>query len=107
MPYFKSCLPIQIDVVAFDKTGTLTEEGLNLSHIVPVFSAKFDDPFQPVDLQTWDKKSDLIRCMATCHSLTVMEGQISGDPMDLKMFEATGFELVEPTVCINNCLVIQ
>lgn len=29
--------------------------------------------------------------MATCHSLTKIEGQLSGDPLDLKMFEATGW----------------
>lgn len=32
-----------------------------------------------------------VSCMATCHSLTKIEGQLSGDPLDLKMFEATGW----------------
>lgn len=27
--------------------------------------------------------------MATCHSLTVIDGELTGDPLDLKMFEAT------------------
>ncbi|MEQ2167599.1 hypothetical protein GOODEAATRI_005675 [Goodea atripinnis] len=35
--------------------------------------------------------------MATCHSLTKIEGQLSGDPLDLKMFEATGWILEEAT----------
>ncbi|XP_013379991.1 probable cation-transporting ATPase 13A3 [Lingula anatina] len=34
--------------------------------------------------------------MATCHSLTKIKGQISGDPLDLKMFEVTDWELDEP-----------
>lgn len=89
---------IQVDVVAFDKTGTLTEEGLDLSHVLPVSSAKFASSLKPDRLKTQDKKSDLLRCMATCHSLTVIDGETSGDPLDLKMFEATGFELVEPKV---------
>lgn len=29
--------------------------------------------------------------MATCHSLTKIEGELSGDPLDLKMFNATGW----------------
>lgn len=33
--------------------------------------------------------------MATCHSLTRIEGVLSGDPLDLIMFEATGWELIE------------
>jgi hypothetical protein len=36
--------------------------------------------------------------MATCHSLTVIEDVLSGDPLDLKMFLSTGWELEEPTM---------
>lgn len=36
-------------------------------------------------------KTRFVACMATCHSLTKIEGQLSGDPLDLKMFEATGW----------------
>lgn len=36
-------------------------------------------------------QTPFIACMATCHSLTKIEGVISGDPLDLKMFEATGW----------------
>uniref|UniRef100_A0A4W6DSV2 Polyamine-transporting ATPase 13A3 n=1 Tax=Lates calcarifer TaxID=8187 RepID=A0A4W6DSV2_LATCA len=42
-------------------------------------------------------KSQFVACMATCHSLTKIEGQLSGDPLDLKMFEATGWILEEAT----------
>ncbi|XP_058876833.1 polyamine-transporting ATPase 13A3, partial [Acipenser ruthenus] len=35
--------------------------------------------------------------MAACHSLTRIEGRLSGDPLDLKMFEATGWVLEEPS----------
>jgi cation-transporting ATPase 13A3/4/5 len=27
--------------------------------------------------------------MATCHSLTLIDGELTGDPLDIKMFEAT------------------
>lgn len=35
--------------------------------------------------------SPFVACMASCHSLTTIEGQLSGDPLDLKMFSATGW----------------
>lgn len=31
----------------------------------------------------------VIVAMACCHSLTIIDGEIIGDPMDMKMFEAT------------------
>jgi cation-transporting ATPase 13A3/4/5 len=34
-------------------------------------------------------KSPLLVAMATCHSLTVIDGELTGDPLDLKMFAAT------------------
>ena len=38
----------------------------------------------------------LVAGMATCHSLTVVNGQLTGDPLDLKLFEATKWEMHEP-----------
>ena len=29
--------------------------------------------------------------MTTCHSLAFINGELKGDPMDMKMFEATGW----------------
>lgn len=31
--------------------------------------------------------------MVTCHSITVMNGKMMGDPLDLKMFDSTGWQL--------------
>ena len=42
-----------------------------------------------------DAKEDLIKGMATCHSLTMIEEKISGDPIDLRMFEFTKWNLEE------------
>lgn len=33
--------------------------------------------------------------MATCHSLRVIDGKLVGDPLDLKMFEFTGWSFEE------------
>ena len=33
--------------------------------------------------------------MAACHSLTIIDNVVSGDPLDLIMFEATEWEILE------------
>ena len=32
---------------------------------------------------------DVRAAMATCHSLAIIDEEITGDPIDIKMFEAT------------------
>ncbi|XP_033894988.3 polyamine-transporting ATPase 13A3-like isoform X1 [Acipenser ruthenus] len=86
----------QLNLVCFDKTGTLTEDGLDLWGIQRVENSSF------LLSETHACKEDLVKsqfvaCMATCHSLTKIEGKLSGDPLDLKMFEATGWILEEAT----------
>ena len=42
--------------------------------------------------------------MATCHSLTTIEGVLTGDPLDLKMFNGT--QWVGPCHCyVHYCLI--
>ncbi|XP_060098774.1 probable cation-transporting ATPase 13A5 [Heteronotia binoei] len=84
----------QINLVCFDKTGTLTEDGLDLWGAIPCQHDSFQKAHrfssgQPVP---W---GPLCQAMATCHSLLVLEGKIQGDPLDLKMFEGTGWEMEE------------
>ncbi|XP_072027311.1 polyamine-transporting ATPase 13A3-like [Amphiura filiformis] len=81
-----------LDVVCFDKTGTLTENGLDLLG----FHRVTTNTFLPIETAA----NLLLSCpflhtMATCHSLAVIDGTLLGDPMDLKMFEATGCSLEE------------
>ncbi|TPP56644.1 Cation-transporting ATPase, partial [Fasciola gigantica] len=83
-----------INVVCFDKTGTLTEDGLNLWGVVPNSDGRFADPhFDPSELP----RGPLLESMATCHSLTLIENVLSGDPLDLKMFQSTKWEFIEDT----------
>ncbi len=42
------------------------------------------------------KRAQLLEAMATCHSITRIHGDLAGDPLDLKMFEFTQWELSEP-----------
>ncbi|XP_058043326.1 polyamine-transporting ATPase 13A3 isoform X2 [Ahaetulla prasina] len=86
----------QLNLVCFDKTGTLTEDGLDLWGIQRVENARFQLPEESACKESL-VRSPFVACMATCHSLTKIEGVLSGDPLDLKMFEATGWVLEEAT----------
>ncbi|XP_074690025.1 polyamine-transporting ATPase 13A3 isoform X2 [Strix aluco] len=86
----------QLNLVCFDKTGTLTEDGLDLWGIQRVENARFLLPEERACSENL-LKSEFVACMATCHSLTKIEGVLSGDPLDLKMFEAIGWILEEAT----------
>uniref|UniRef100_A0A8D1UFK3 Polyamine-transporting ATPase 13A3 n=1 Tax=Sus scrofa TaxID=9823 RepID=A0A8D1UFK3_PIG len=86
----------QLNLVCFDKTGTLTEDGLDLWGIQRVENTRFLLPEEKVCNEML-VKSQFVACMATCHSLTKIEGVLSGDPLDLKMFEAIGWILEEAT----------
>uniref|UniRef100_A0A674CM36 ATPase 13A3 n=1 Tax=Salmo trutta TaxID=8032 RepID=A0A674CM36_SALTR len=86
----------QLNLICFDKTGTLTEDGLDLWGIQRVENGSFSPPEDDPANETL-VRSSFVSCMATCHSLTKLEGELSGDPLDLKMFNATGWILEEPT----------
>ncbi|KAJ1720971.1 hypothetical protein LPJ53_004447 [Coemansia erecta] len=40
-------------------------------------------------------KLSLVHALATCHAVKLVDGQLVGDPLDVKMFEATGWVLEE------------
>lgn len=44
------------------------------------------------------KKDHLLYGMVTCHSLTIMDGCLKGDPLDLKIFESTKWILEEANI---------
>ncbi|XP_070560525.1 polyamine-transporting ATPase 13A3-like isoform X2 [Ptychodera flava] len=82
-----------LDIVCFDKTGTLTEDHLQLLGVAPITNGSFvliEDPSKLPD-------GPVLHSMVTCHSLTVIDGELKGDPLDLQMFEATKWHLKEPT----------
>ncbi|XP_045161334.2 polyamine-transporting ATPase 13A3-like isoform X2 [Mercenaria mercenaria] len=82
-----------LNTVCFDKTGTLTEDGLDMHGVVPARDGKFDTEIKNMNLVP---RGNFMVGMATCHSLTIIDGVLSGDPLELIMFESTGWELTEP-----------
>ncbi|KAL2809495.1 hypothetical protein BJX63DRAFT_423820 [Aspergillus granulosus] len=97
----------KLDVVCFDKTGTLTEDGLDvlglrimnkqqrLSELVSDVSSKPPTESSSESLLCLAKYNTIVRIMATCHSLRVVDDELLGDPLDVKMFEFTGWSFEE------------
>ncbi|KAM5163820.1 putative cation-transporting ATPase 13A4 [Mantella aurantiaca] len=81
-----------VNLFCFDKTGTLTEDGLDLWGIVPSNNYRFQDIISITDNSSlsW---GPLLGVMASCHSLIFLDDKVQGDPLDLKMFEFTCWEI--------------
>ncbi|XP_037089766.1 LOW QUALITY PROTEIN: probable cation-transporting ATPase 13A3 [Pollicipes pollicipes] len=77
----------KLKLFCFDKTGTLTEDGLSMWGVVPCSPAGFAPPERHVPALS--DRSELKVALAACHGLTRLAGQLIGDPLDVKMFEAT------------------
>uniref|UniRef100_A0A7M4F4N5 Cation-transporting ATPase n=1 Tax=Crocodylus porosus TaxID=8502 RepID=A0A7M4F4N5_CROPO len=80
----------QLNLICFDKTGTLTEDGLDLWGVVPAEGNRFQEVHSFASGRTlpW---GPVCGAMVSCHSLVLLDGRMQGDPLDLKMFEATGW----------------
>ncbi|RCI06202.1 hypothetical protein CU098_003218, partial [Rhizopus stolonifer] len=93
----------KVDCMCFDKTGTLTEDGLDIHGIRAVATNEngkklFEEECKTIPLINHEKKSTelrILQTMTTCHSLKIVDGELLGDPLDLKMFEFTQWELEE------------
>jgi magnesium-transporting ATPase (P-type) len=87
----------KVTTCCFDKTGTLTETHLDFSEYLISEDGKFKEPIKAKETQNrYDLSNKLF---ATCHSITSnTKGETFGDPLDLKMFEASGFILKD----VNN-----
>lgn len=97
----------KLDVICFDKTGTLTEDGLDVLGVRVGQKQSFSDILTNVDSvlprssyerdPTIDYNTNraILNTMATCHSLRIIDGELLGDPLDIKMFEFTGWQFEE------------
>lgn len=104
----------RIDVMCFDKTGTLTEDSLDVHGVLPARARPGSVPssthvslhpairnnltgteFGPF-LQELDQSPEpLLHALSCCHSLNLLHGNLIGDPLEIKMFEATRWTLVD------------
>ncbi|KAM4771101.1 putative cation-transporting ATPase 13A4 [Rhinophrynus dorsalis] len=84
----------RLNIICFDKTGTLTEDGLDLWGVLPANGNCFQKvhSFTSGDTLPW---GPLLGTLSSCHSLVTIDGILQGDPLDLKMFEGTHWEVEE------------
>ena len=122
----------KINFIVFDKTGTLTEDHLDIKGYRPMILRQekknnnsnkfvFDEFQEHIDnyveksfkhykekhsKKIFNKNEDLkqlfVECLSTCHGITKVKGKMIGDPIDVKMFQATGWELQENIEGKNN-----
>ncbi|XP_056634533.1 polyamine-transporting ATPase 13A3-like isoform X1 [Diorhabda sublineata] len=84
----------KIKIACFDKTGTLTHDGLEMNCVIPCKNSTFSEPVN--DVNVLDIEDRLVQSMAACHSLTRIQNELNGDPLDLIMFRFTNWKLEEP-----------
>ena len=118
-----------VNILVFDKTGTLTEDHLDINGFVNVRmdsnkKFQFNDFSQSCEndsnivIDHFKKKNNLnykninkdllqyyVECLACCHCLTYVKEKLLGDPIDVRMFESTGWIMKENTNTgnENNC----
>jgi cation-transporting ATPase 13A2 len=99
----------KLDIICFDKTGTLTEDGLDvlgvrvvqkpLNHFSDILPNSLSllpgAAYERDPTVEYDNHKAVLYAMATCHSLRVVDGEFVGDPLDLKMFDFTGWSFEE------------
>ncbi|CAG8497858.1 26767_t:CDS:10 [Racocetra persica] len=94
----------KLNVMCFDKTGTLTEDGLDVlgvrfinqtSHRFTELHTTVDTFFKSDGYKTDNSIPPILCAMTTCHSLKLVNGELIGDPLDLKMFDFTKWILEE------------
>lgn len=51
--------------------------------VIPVDNNKLKEPIR--DVASLPKSSTLLKGMATCHSLTIINDELLGDPLDVKV----------------------
>lgn len=81
-----------INCVCFDKTGTLTEDGLDMWGVVPSTRGELEKAEKDI---TKLQNHGLFEGMLVCHSLTLIDNELCGDPLDVKVKQLIIF--------LNNC----
>ncbi|XP_054631130.1 cation-transporting ATPase 13A2 isoform X2 [Dunckerocampus dactyliophorus] len=83
----------KVSLFCFDKTGTLTEEGLDVWGVMEGGPAGFTEVVSDPRLLS---PGSLLSGLACCHTVTLLQGQPVGDPLEMKMVNSTGWSLQEP-----------
>uniref|UniRef100_A0A8C9WYA2 ATPase cation transporting 13A2 n=1 Tax=Sander lucioperca TaxID=283035 RepID=A0A8C9WYA2_SANLU len=83
----------KVSLFCFDKTGTLTEDGMDVWGVMEGGPAGFSELVPDPRLLS---PGPMLSGLACCHTVTLLQGEPLGDPLELKMVESTGWTLHEP-----------
>ncbi|EGZ11144.1 hypothetical protein PHYSODRAFT_337897 [Phytophthora sojae] len=83
----------KVRIFCFDKTGTLTKQGLDFLGVQPVKDCRFTPIVN--DVKDAPSAEELLYALSTCHSVGSLEDRLVGNEVEVRMFTATGWELVE------------
>ena len=75
----------RVNLMCFDKTGTLTEDSLDPLGV----RASVNGTFQEEEREIVNCETKLLRILASCHSIVKLNEKFIGDPLEIKMFNAT------------------
>lgn len=83
----------KVDVCCFDKTGTLTSDDLVVEGVAGINGSHKIQKISDMPVTT-------IRVLASCHSLTYMDDNLVGDPMEKAALKAIDWTLSKGDVCM-------
>ncbi|KAI9260854.1 hypothetical protein EDC94DRAFT_129350 [Helicostylum pulchrum] len=92
----------KVQLFCFDKTGTLTKEGLEFYGAKPIANindiveqrASGAEPQFDKHIEAIDEIPRLMQiAIATCHAVTILNGQFIGNPVDIEMFRSSKWKL--------------
>jgi cation-transporting ATPase 13A3/4/5 len=89
----------KVNCFCFDKTGTLTTEGLEFAGVRLCSAAGF---FPETTIERSFLSNAMLILLASCHCLTHVKNVLSGDPLELKVFEFSNATLIEPHTAQSN-----
>ncbi|KAI9295343.1 hypothetical protein K502DRAFT_324376 [Neoconidiobolus thromboides FSU 785] len=83
----------KVQIFCFDKTGTLTKEGLEF------YGGQIVGPEKRFGELRYEQEEfdELFQLgLASCHSVTQVNGTLIGNPVDIEMFTSTKWKLLQP-----------
>ncbi|EIE83526.1 hypothetical protein RO3G_08231 [Rhizopus delemar RA 99-880] len=94
----------KVQLFCFDKTGTLTKEGLEFYGAQPVIQ-KEKTPY-------FDQRQDSIEGLpkivqtglASCHAVTTLNNRLIGNPVDIEMFQCSGWALADKSSFVDTLI---
>ena len=85
-----------LKTICFDKTGTLTETGLTLQGYLLGAEGGFEEFSDNIETVVSNPQfQPFVECLACCHSLATINGNIVGDPLDEQMFLFSRAKMME------------